>query len=84
MHRKPPADSPPGCVRDYGFGVEYGRGSDWGLGFGTDPELVAKYICTTEEFYEKNKQFDVGTKKMSYEEKKNLLLSLPDKKFIRK
>ena len=44
----------------------------------------AKYICTTEEFYEKNKQFDVGTKKMSYEEKKNLLLSLPDKKFIRK
>ena len=44
----------------------------------------ARYICTTEEFYEKNKQFDVGTKKMSYEEKKKLLLSLPDEKFIRK
>ena len=40
MHRKPPADPPPGRVRDHGFGVEYGGGSDWGLGFGTDPELV--------------------------------------------
>ena len=44
----------------------------------------ARYICTTEEFYEKNKQFNVGTKKMSYEEKKKLLLSLPDEMFIRK
>lgn len=44
----------------------------------------ARYICTTEEFYEKNKQFNVGTKKMSYDEKKKILLSLPDEKFIRK
>ena len=44
----------------------------------------ARYICTTEEFYEKNKQFNVGTKKISYEEKKKLLLSLPDEKFIKK
>lgn len=44
----------------------------------------ARYICTTEEFYEKNKQFNVATKKTSYEEKKKLLLSLPDEMFIRK
>ena len=40
MYRKPPADPPPGRVRDYGFGVEYGGGSDWGLGCGPVPELV--------------------------------------------
>lgn len=44
----------------------------------------ARVICTTEEFYEKNKQYDLGTKKLSSEEKKKLLLSLPDEKFIRK
>ena len=44
----------------------------------------ARYICTTEEFYEKNKKYNVGTKKMSFEEKKKLLLSLPEEKFIRK
>ena len=44
----------------------------------------ARVICTTEEFYEKNKQYNVGTKKMSYEEKKKLLLSLPEERFIRK
>lgn len=44
----------------------------------------AHYICTTEEFYEKNQHFDVGTKSMSYNEKKNLLLNLPDEKFIKK
>lgn len=44
----------------------------------------ARVICTTEEFYEKNKQYNVGTKKMSYKEKKKLLLSLPGERFIRK
>ncbi len=44
----------------------------------------ARYICTTEEFYEKNKQFNVGTKGKSQEEKKNILLGLPAEKFVRK
>lgn len=44
----------------------------------------ARYICTTEEFYEKNKKYNVGTKKMNTEEKKKLLLSLPEEKFIKK
>lgn len=44
----------------------------------------ARYICTIEEFYEKNKKYNVETKKMSTEEKKKLLLSLPEEKFIRK
>lgn len=44
----------------------------------------ARYICTTQEYYERNKMFNVGTKKMSYEEKKKILLSLSDEKFIKK
>lgn len=44
----------------------------------------ARYICTTEEFYEKNKQFNVGTKGKNNEEKRRILLSLPDEKFIKK
>ena len=44
----------------------------------------ARYICTTEEFYEKNKKYNVGTKGMNSEEKKKLLLSLSEEKFIRK
>lgn len=44
----------------------------------------AHYICTTEEFYKKNKYFDVSTKSMSYNEKKNVLMNLPDEKFIKK
>lgn len=44
----------------------------------------AKYICTTEEYYERNKQFDLKTKGLNYQEKKKLLLSLPDDKFVKK
>jgi serine acetyltransferase len=44
----------------------------------------ARLICTTEEFYENNKDYNVGTKKMSTEEKKRYLLTLPDEKFIKK
>ncbi len=44
----------------------------------------ARYICTTEEFYEKNKMYNVGTKKMNADEKKAHLLSLPEEKFVRK
>ncbi len=44
----------------------------------------AKIICTTEEFYERNKKYDVHSKRMSSAEKKKFLLSLPEEKFIKK
>lgn len=44
----------------------------------------ARYICTTEEFYERNKKYNVGTKGLSPQEKKKILLSLNDDKFIKK
>ena len=44
----------------------------------------ARYICTTEEFYERNKKYDVGTKGLSKQEKKRFLLSLDEDKFIKK
>ncbi len=44
----------------------------------------ARFICTTEEFYERNKKYDIGSKRLSYEEKRRLLLSLSDKRFIKK
>ncbi|MBR1461773.1 MAG: acyltransferase [Prevotella sp.] len=44
----------------------------------------ARVICTTEEYYEKNKKYNVGTKKMSTEEKKRYLLSLPEEMYIKK
>ena len=44
----------------------------------------ARYICTTEEFYEKNNRFNTGIKGKKLSEKKEWLLSLPDEMFIRK
>lgn len=44
----------------------------------------ARLICTTEEYYERNKQYNVGTKGKGHEEKKKLLLSLPEDRFIKK
>ncbi len=42
----------------------------------------AKYICTVEEYYNRNKQFNIGTKELSLSEKKKVLLSLEEEKFI--
>lgn len=44
----------------------------------------ARYICTTEEFYERNKKYNTRTKGLSLQEKKKKLLSLSDDKFIKK
>ena len=44
----------------------------------------ARFICTTEEYYERNKQFNLKTKGMSYEEKKRILLSISDDLLIKK
>lgn len=44
----------------------------------------AKILCTIEEYYERNKEYDLHTRKMSSREKRELLLDLPDDKFIQK
>ena len=44
----------------------------------------AHYICTTEEYYERNKRYNTGTCGLSNEEKKKVLLSLPDEMFMKK
>lgn len=44
----------------------------------------ARFICTTEEYYERNKEYNVGTKGITKGEKKKILLSLPADKFLKK
>ena len=44
----------------------------------------ARIICTFNDYYEKNKRFDVGTKGLNSKEKKIILLKLDENRFIRK
>lgn len=44
----------------------------------------AKYICSIEEYLQRNAKYNTGSKGMSIEEKKELLSSLPDSSFIKK
>lgn len=44
----------------------------------------ARHICTTEEYYEKNKIFNVGTKDKSKAEKRRILQNIGDEYFIKK
>ena len=44
----------------------------------------AHAICTVDEFCERNLKFNTHSKGMSYAQKKKLLLSLPDDRFIKK
>ena len=44
----------------------------------------AKIICTTEEFYDKNSYYNTNTKNCSQEQKKQLLETMPNERFIRK
>lgn len=44
----------------------------------------ARIICSVEDYYKKNKAFDLASKGMSSDKKREMLLSLPDDKFIRK
>ena len=44
----------------------------------------AKYICTTEEYYESNKRYNVNTRGLDKVAKKRRLLMLSDDMFIRK
>lgn len=44
----------------------------------------AKIICSIEEYYERNKKYDIGTKGFSDLKKREILLNLSEDKFIRK
>lgn len=44
----------------------------------------ARFVCTLDEYKAKNLQFNTSSKFLSAKEKKRLLLSLPDNKFITK
>lgn len=44
----------------------------------------ARYICTTEEYYERNKKYNLKTKGLSLQDKKKYLLTFPDDRFIKK
>lgn len=44
----------------------------------------ARYICTVEEYYERNKQYNLKTKGLSIPDKKKYLLTLPDECFVKK
>lgn len=44
----------------------------------------AKYVCTVEEYIDRNKIFNTNTKGMSMENKKKYLLSMEESKFITK
>lgn len=44
----------------------------------------ARILCTVEDYYERNKKFDLHCKKLSSNKKKELLLSLPPEYFIQK
>lgn len=44
----------------------------------------AKFICTVEEYKEKNLKYNTKTHGMSADEKKQILLGLSDEKFVKK
>lgn len=44
----------------------------------------AKIICSIEDYYEKNKIFDIHSKHLNIKEKEKILRSLPDDSFIKK
>lgn len=44
----------------------------------------ARFICTTEDFYERNKKYNIATKGLDGKEKKRILLSLDESSFIQK
>lgn len=44
----------------------------------------AHVICSFEEYYDKNKQYNTATKGLSFKDKKQVLLSLEENKFIKK
>lgn len=46
--------------------------------------IPARYLCTVEDYYQRNKNYDLHTKGMKPDKKKEVLLSLPESRFIKK
>ena len=44
----------------------------------------ARFVCTVDEYIEKNLKYNLNSKGMSAAEKREYLLSLPDEAFIKK
>ena len=44
----------------------------------------ARIVCTIEEYYERNKDYNMGTKGVPHNKKKQILLTTDDEKFVRK
>lgn len=44
----------------------------------------AKILCSIEEYYERNKKYDLHSKRMNSKAKRELLLNLPQGRFIKK
>lgn len=44
----------------------------------------ARIICTTDDYYKKNQPFNLKTKKMTRQKKREVLSNLPDNKFVKK
>ena len=74
-------------------GVRIGKGSIVAAGSivtkSVPPGVVvggnpARVLCSIDEYIEKNVQYNLDTKGYSSNEKRNLLLSLPEDRFIRK
>lgn len=74
-------------------GVTIGRGALVAAGSivtkSVPPGMVAggnpaRIICTVDEYYQKNKKYNINTKGIDADEKKKRLLALPDNLFIKK
>ncbi|MBR5892506.1 MAG: acyltransferase [Bacteroidaceae bacterium] len=44
----------------------------------------AKFVCTVDEYIERNEKYNMGTKGLSYDAKKKALLNMEESKFIKK
>lgn len=74
-------------------GVTIGRGALVAAGSivtkSVPPNMVvagnpAKIICSTKDYIEKNKDYNLNSYGLSFEDKRKMLKSLPDEKFIHK